>query len=779
MSWIYYLLEANLYLAGFYLLYYLLLRRETWYQLNRVYLLASSALAFVLPFLQLGMLKHPLPPPPPPMAPVINFAVEATTKIPVAPVIPVHVWTAADYSLLAYGLIASALLLNFCIKLFKLIRLSRSGKNISAQPFKLVEIANDNDAFSFFNYLFVDPKLIASEIIINHELVHIRQKHSWDIVYLELLKIINWFNPAVYLLQNSIKEVHEFIADQQTTQTTRQDVDVYTDFLISNAYGMPQTTLTNNLFNKNLLKRRIMMLHQKRSGSLARLKYLTAVPLFAGMLCVSTLSFSKDYGWIDLAPYKHDKDSTAKLPPPPPASPRNALGQNAAFRFPAPTVLRTNYQELGNFMFKNVNYPKDNKSGKSALVIASFDLNGNGMISNVGIVKSAGNDFDQAVIQGMQEYSKPINDKAGKYQIGFSFYSQTDGNQVVPGREQMEKSDFVGEVSLANQVALPPPPPPAFIKPNYKKMADYLYWHAKYPEAAKKARLNRTVAADFKVNNDGKIAKVTIVQSAGKEFDDAAIKAVEAYPYNDYQPGDYRIGINFMAEHKKTAPHIPQLAYKYKQAPNFVGEVYVMSQVRDTNKVKLPPPPPPAPPVSKNTKLPPPPPPAPPVKSDEKKAPPPPPAPPVNEKDKAAPTAQQAPSADFADLYQYLMKHIRYPAKELKDTITGRVFVTFTLSPDRHIENLKVVRGRSIALNSEVIRQMQNFQLAKGDPNYGYAIPINFALKNQKNEAWLSAKKDKSTGTSEISIANTSPVNNHKPAKNYMLNEVIVVGYVN
>jgi len=151
--------------------------------------------------------------------------------------------------------------------------------------------------------MFIGKKLTASEIIIQHELVHIRQKHSLDIIYFEIVKIICWFNPIVYLMQHSLKEVHEFIADNQIA-TTPKEVNHYTDFLISNAYGLPEMAMANNFFNKNLLKNRIMMLHQKRSGSLARLKYLVALPLLAGMLCLSTLGFTKDYKTIDIAPAK-------------------------------------------------------------------------------------------------------------------------------------------------------------------------------------------------------------------------------------------------------------------------------------------------------------------------------------------------------------------------------------------------------------------------------------------------------------------------------------------
>lgn len=334
MNWIKYLLEANLYLALFYAAYYLLLRRETYYQLNRVYLLSSSLLALIMPLLQLGILK--------PASEVIQvstvetagagmasqFAVQTTQPMPAPAIVSapaIHI----NYYLWIYIVVAVLLTIDFGIRIFQLIRLSRRGKHTVINDFKIIEIDEDDRAFSFFNYLFISKKLAASDTVIRHEIVHIEQRHSMDIIYLELLKIICWFNPFVYLLQQSIKEIHEFIADNHVS-AAGQDINAYTDFLVSNAYGMSEISLTSNFFNKNLLKNRIMMLHQKRSGSLARLKYLVALPLLAGMLCISTLGFTKNYTVIDLVPghnaadvikpINHQHKALPAPPVPPPAS---------------------------------------------------------------------------------------------------------------------------------------------------------------------------------------------------------------------------------------------------------------------------------------------------------------------------------------------------------------------------------------------------------------------------------------------------------------------------
>jgi hypothetical protein len=299
MSWIYYLLESNFYLAIFFLLYYLVFRKETYYQVNRAYLLTSTALAFLIPIVQLGFLK-----------PVQSYAqvtpVMLTATYPVVTVTahavnPDHTWHIVDYYLPCYLLIVSILLTHLAWKIYRLVRLSKSSRKTIIDAYQLIETDGKQDAFSFFNYIFINPQLSLKNTIISHELIHLKQRHSWDILFFELLKIINWFNPVVYLLQYSIKELHEFIADSETVKLG-QNANEYTDFLVKNAYGIESNSLVNTFFNKSLLKQRIIMLHQKRSGNLARLKLLLALPLCWLLLCASTVGISKTYGWVDLAP---------------------------------------------------------------------------------------------------------------------------------------------------------------------------------------------------------------------------------------------------------------------------------------------------------------------------------------------------------------------------------------------------------------------------------------------------------------------------------------------
>ena len=418
MNWLHYLVEANLYLAIFYSVYYLFLSRETHYTLNRVYLLLSSVVSFVIPVIQLGILK----PAEQPFA-AANYVHKASgilaKPIQITLIAPQYTWE--DYLFFGYLAGSAVLLLMLLFRFYQLFRLTRANKKAVDAAYNLVYLDDTNTAFSFFNFLFIGTKTEGIDTIIKHELVHIRQKHSADIVFIEVLKIINWFNPFIYLLQFSLKALHEYIADEQTA-ASETDALTYSSFLVQNAYGLSGTTITHSFFNYNLLKKRIIMLNQKRSGNLARLKYLLAVPICGGLLCASTLSFSKDYGWVDIAPmHKIDTPKVIDvklLPPPPP---------------PAPP-LKPAFTGLSKYLGKHLLYPAkahDNHLGGN--IMAKFYLNSDHKISDVKIVKGIGNGFDEEVVSVLKSYPLTINDKTGShpyYTINVNFSLIGDKGEI-------------------------------------------------------------------------------------------------------------------------------------------------------------------------------------------------------------------------------------------------------------------------------------------------------------------------------------------------------------
>ena len=296
MSWLYYLLEANLYLAAFYLLYKLLLQHTTFYQANRYFLVLSIAMAFTIPLMQLGFLKQPL-------EVVETFQMEEVPQQIIEVVVANQptAWSLNDYLLYGYLALAIGLSLKFFFSISKIIRLYFKHQKRELGKYTLVELSAEHAAFSFFNVLFIHPSMAKNNAVLTHEMIHIKQKHSLDIILLELLKIICWFNPLVYFMKRDLTLLHEYIADESTTAKNISKHE-YAMFLIENSMASYSPSLVNQFFNQSILKSRINMLNKEKTANWARLKYLLAVPLGAGLLCASTLAFSKSYGYVDLFP---------------------------------------------------------------------------------------------------------------------------------------------------------------------------------------------------------------------------------------------------------------------------------------------------------------------------------------------------------------------------------------------------------------------------------------------------------------------------------------------
>ncbi|WP_158797695.1 M56 family metallopeptidase [Pedobacter sp. L105] len=299
MNWLYYLLEANLYLAVFYGCYRLFLHEETFYSLNRYYLITATILSFVLPLLQVGYLNTLFAAPQETMR-IVNSVVYQK------PAVPAAISAQLELSSLLYGIylsIAIGFLVKTLFTLTQIFSIYFKSKRHTIDNVTFIELKGQHAAFSFFNILFINPNLKQKDTILKHEMVHIKQNHSADVLFFEIIQIISWFNPIVYFLKRDIKLLHEYLADEQTTAAGVQKHE-YALFLIQHSFGPISNTLSNQIFNESLLKRRIKMLNKQKSGGLAKFRLLLMVPVATCLLCASTMAFTKDYALVDLFPQK-------------------------------------------------------------------------------------------------------------------------------------------------------------------------------------------------------------------------------------------------------------------------------------------------------------------------------------------------------------------------------------------------------------------------------------------------------------------------------------------
>lgn len=571
MSWLHYLIEANIYLGVFYLCYCLFLNRDTHYMLGRAYLIFSCVLAFVLPLTQVSILKPAI------IQTAIAIVPKQATHMAVniqhakiAP--PVQHFTFDDAIIYLY--IAGAII-TFCVLLFRLRKLyilTRKSHGMYKDRYKLINLNDENTAFSFFNYLFIGSNVPQAETIIAHELVHIRQKHSVDIIFLEIVKIINWFNPFIYLIQRSLKTIHEYIADEQTA-AHGQDTLAYSSFLLNNAYGIQGSSIAHSFFNYNLLKKRIIMLNKNRSGKLARLKYLAALPLCAGMLCTSTLVFSKDYGLIDLAPRK-----VVKVKP----------DHIKYFRIKDKEKDITAYSDNLSFMENGVRkmYTAATitdadiayimKTRKLSVEVIEVDSKTKLPVMPSVIYQDAKTDTGK---QKLPPPPPPAPPKPKVDKIKFPPPPPPAPPKPKVKRDQIKFPPPV--VKPDKQVNNTPPPPPPPFESVYEDFINYVTKHTHYPVVARNNKVNGHVTLSVVINKDHKVTDVKVEKGIGSGCDEEAARAVSSYSNTiNKTPGKYKMIVTYMLVNEANKKYYaPKPLGNEIDMRSFIAEVGVMGSV--------------------------------------------------------------------------------------------------------------------------------------------------------------------------------------------------------
>ena len=290
-----YILQVVLFQFLFLLVYEFLLKKETFFIYNRWYLLFCSVIPFLLPLIRIETFSA--------LVPAESIAVftnvwlpevfigNAPENIQYLPAVEISSATASiNWWFVAYGVGVLGSLFLLFRKYQNLSRLF-SFKTISAEKdFRIIEVPGSTIACTFYKTVFLGDQLSEEEKqqILFHELVHVKQKHSLDLVFFELLKIIFWFNPLVYIYQSRISTLHEFIADAAVVKTTEKRS--YYEQLLNSAFNTRNISFINQFFNHSLIKKRIVMLQKSKSKTNAKFKYLLILPLMLVMLTVVSCS---------------------------------------------------------------------------------------------------------------------------------------------------------------------------------------------------------------------------------------------------------------------------------------------------------------------------------------------------------------------------------------------------------------------------------------------------------------------------------------------------------
>lgn len=409
-----YLIQSAAILAVLYSIYWLFLRNDTFFYVNRLYLLTSLLLALIVPLFKIRL-----------------WNVEAVTPVTILldPVLitPEKIEKVSSGHMSLFEIIGIIYLtgvviffLRFMVQLVQLLLVVHRCKITRQEGANLVFVDSGYSPFSFFNLIFirreyyVDGKLTP---VIEHEKIHIRQLHTLDLILSEIAIIILWFNPFAWFTGRSVKSVHEFLADEGVLKKGFHKTD-YQTLILNEAMGLQINNLTNN-FNISLLKTRIKMMTKSRSASWTSLKAGFALPALIAVMflftagSLNTLS-SQDAQQKKVAPADNSTVFAAK-----------AAENDSVF-----AVVKTmpefpgGFDAMAKYLVENIKYPEESrKNGIQGTVFVSYVVEKDGSVTNVKIIRGIGLECDkeaQRVVKAMPKWIPGKNDKGEVVRVQFN-----------------------------------------------------------------------------------------------------------------------------------------------------------------------------------------------------------------------------------------------------------------------------------------------------------------------------------------------------------------------
>jgi TonB family protein len=344
--------------------------KDTFFTVNRYYLTSSIFFSLTLPLFDFSA--------------VTGFGnVTTTIMMQVITVKPDEMQSIYNSNLSLFQVIVvvyftgvAIFTIRFFLQIFQLLGLIKRYGITKNDGLKFVFTDSNYAPFSFFGLVFLNSKFNKDDLekIITHEKIHIRQWHSFDLIVLEVLTIVQWFNPFTWLYRSSLKSTHEFLADEGVL-LKGFDRFSYQELLLSLSLGIQVNDLTNNI-HKSLIKRRFSAMLQEKSTINSSLKYLLILPIALILL----ISFGVNDSTLKAFPFD-GKDSVCTKPD---IEPSFAGGIKA----------------LQKFIISNVKYPEECRKNKiEGDIVVDFIVRKNGKIDEIKVSKSVNPELDKEAIR--------------------------------------------------------------------------------------------------------------------------------------------------------------------------------------------------------------------------------------------------------------------------------------------------------------------------------------------------------------------------------------------
>jgi TonB family protein len=560
MNTLTYLLQFNVFAILFYGFYLVFLQKETFHQPNRVFLVGSLLISLCVPVLTSDWLRGIF----------VSKTVENNIQEYYYNALTVTVISAKSkafslYQILSiiYGLGVIIFFIKFLFSLQTLRKILQKG----TQTFS---------AFTFGRKTYIDSNLPEYVSIATHEQVHARQLHSADIIFMELLLVLNWFNPVLYFYEKAIKNIHEFLADEEAAK--QLGPVAYARLLLSQEFGVNPSVFINLFYEKATLKQRITMLAKQKSQKSAILKYGLALPIFLGILIVSSafvyktdvlaktdkLIKKQEVGIESFKPNEKAQIQTFKKDT---ISP-NPISKKSEIKLidKIPTNNAITYNINIKDEKKGSNNPKEIFISNSIKQDDQFKIVSNGIVGNNIPVSPINNQMPgsknthpktftltaenfsrsefRIMIDGKDASALDMNDLAGKIktiEIDKTPVKKPNGVLASEGTLLISTNsnnllNFSGITTTNENITQQDEPVFSAVQeqpefPGGKTaMYKYLGENIVYPKEAQKSNIFGNVYLQFIVKKDGSVEKVELLKGLGHGCDEEAIRVIKAMP---------------------------------------------------------------------------------------------------------------------------------------------------------------------------------------------------------------------------------------------------------
>ena len=431
---LYNVLESAIILAIFHLFYKAFLQKETFFKLNRVYLLSSLLFAVIVPFLNLNVeiFANHISSGNDILAKIsgIKQGYNEINEVIIYAYSGKLTWTVIkNYLSVIYilgGLISAVF---FIFGLGKIILMILKSNPQKYDGYRIIETTDAIVPFSLFKWIIINPEKYSTDDmkqIIAHERMHAFQLHSFDLIFIEVLVILFWFNPFIYWYRKSIREVHEYLADEAVVENGFDGLD-YQQLLLSQVTDNRLVGLTSR-FSYSLSKNRLKMLTMMKSKNMSKTKVLLAIPFAIAFIFFFTNSteFAKATNNNIQTGISAVQDTIIA----------EKDGENVLFEtdvkleevyFTAdvmPKFQGKESDEFRSFIQKNLTYPKEaHEKGISGRVYIQFDVDKEGNVRNVKVVRGVDPSLDAEALRVTNLSPKwtPAEQDGEKVNVRFTF----------------------------------------------------------------------------------------------------------------------------------------------------------------------------------------------------------------------------------------------------------------------------------------------------------------------------------------------------------------------